>query len=128
MFLLAGSNGNGFFELLFIMLIFVLIIVACYYTTKWISKTNLVNRSAKNITVLETYQNAPGKVIQVVKVGKKYIVIGVTKEHMEMLTELSEDEYEEQQVSGAIEEFKFQDVLLKMKNETFGRKNKKDEK
>ncbi|SES62940.1 flagellar biosynthetic protein FliO [[Clostridium] polysaccharolyticum] len=128
MFLLAGSNGNDFFELLGIMLIFVLIIVACYYTTKWIGKTNLVNRSAKNITVLETYHNAPGKVIQVVKAGKKYIVIGVTKEHMEMLTELSEDEYEEQQVSEAIEEFKFQDVLLKIKNETFGRKNKKDEK
>lgn len=125
MFLLAGSNG--YWELLGSILIFILILVACYYTTKWISKSDIVNRSVKNISVLETYRIAPGKVIQVVKTGKKYIVIGVTKDHIEMLTELSEEEYEEE-VSDTNQDFKFQDVLSLVKKETFGRKNKKDEK
>lgn len=125
MFLLAGSNPV--WELLGSILIFVLILVACYYTTKWISKSDIVNRAVKNITVLETYRIAPGKLIQIVKTGKKYIVIGVTKDHIEMLTELSEEEYEEH-ISDTSQDFKFQDVLSLVKKETFGRKNKKDEK
>lgn len=125
MFLLAGSNGV--LELFGVMIIFILILVACYYTTKWISKSDIVNRSAHNISVLETYRIAPGKVIQIVKTGKKYIVIGVSKDHIDMLTELSEDEYEETKIVPN-QDFKFQDVLSIVKKETFGRKNKKDEK
>lgn len=125
MFLIA--DPRGFFELLGITLIFLLILVASYYTTKWIGKSDLVNRSAKNIAVLETYRISPGKVIQIVRTGKKYIVIGVTKDHIEVLTELSEDEYEEP-ASITNQELKFQDVLSLVKKETFGRKNKKDEK
>lgn len=121
MFLVAGSNG---LELLGIIFIFILILVASYYTTKWISKSDLVNRSAKNITVLETYRISQGNVIQIVRTGKKYIVIGVSKDRIEMLTELSEDEYEEQ-ISVTNQEMKFQDVLSLVKKETFGRKNKK---
>lgn len=125
MLLLAGSNSV--LELIGVIIIFVLILVACYYTTKWVAKSDLANRGAKNIAVLETYRIAPGKVIQIVKTGKKYIVIGVSKEHIEMLTELSEDEYEETKVV-TNQDFKFQDVLSKIKEETFGRNNKKDEK
>ncbi|HAU85679.1 MAG TPA: hypothetical protein DCW90_09285 [Lachnospiraceae bacterium] len=121
MFLVAGSSG---LELLGIIFIFILILVACYYTTKWISKSDLVNRSAKNITVLETYRISQGNVIQIVRTGKKYIVIGVSKDHIEMLTELSEDEYEEQ-INLTNQDLKFQDVLSLVKKETFGRKNKK---
>ena len=121
MFLVAGSSG---FELLGMIFIFILILVACYYTTKWISKSDLVNRSAKNITVLETYRISQGNVIQIVRTGKKYIVIGVSKDHIEMLTELSEDEYEEQ-INLTNQDLKFQDVLSLVKKETFGRKNKK---
>lgn len=125
MFLLAGSNG--ILELFGVIIIFVLILVASYYTTKWVAKSDLANRGAKNIVVLETYRIAPGKVIQIVKTGKKYIVIGVSKEHIEMLTELSSDEYEE--TKGVTnQDFKFQDVLSLVKKETFGRNNKKDEK
>lgn len=125
MFLLAGQSG--FWELLGAILIFVLILVACYYTTKWIGKSNFANRSVKNIAVLETYQIAPGKVIQIVKTGSKFIVIGVTKDNINMLTELSEDEYEAQ-VNVTNQNFKFQDVLSIIKKETFGRNNIKDEK
>ena len=95
MFLLTGQSG--YWELLGMILIFVLILVASYYTTKWIGKSNFVNRSVKNIAVKETYQIAPGKVIQIVKAGSKYIVLGVTKDHINMLTELSEEEYIEQE-------------------------------
>lgn len=123
MFLLAGSNG--IVELFGAIVLFILILVASYYTTRWIGKSELANHGSKNIAVLETYRIAPGKVIQIVKTGKKYIVIGVSKEHIEMLTELSEDEYEETKVV-TNQDFKFQDVLSIVKKETFGRNKKKD--
>lgn len=125
MFLLTGQSG--YWELLGMILIFVLILVASYYTTKWIGKSNFVNRSVKNIAVKETYQIAPGKVIQIVKAGSKYIVLGVTKDHINMLTELSEEEYIEQETI-TNQNSKFQDVLSAVKKETFGRNRKKDEK
>ncbi len=123
MFLMADSNG--ILQLLGMSCIFVLILVACYYTTKWIAKADIVNKSVKNIAVLETYRISPGKVIQIVKTGKKYIVIGVTKEHIEMLTELSEDEYE-QIPREESPDLRFQEVLSVVKKETIGTKNNKD--
>jgi len=125
MFLLAGSNGV--LELFGMIIIFILILVACYYTTKWVGKNDLINRTARNISILETYRIAPTKHIQIVKVGKKLLVVGVTKEHIEMLTELSEDEYEEVRME-TNQEFKFQDVLSLVKKRHSGDKSKKDEK
>lgn len=125
MFLLAGSSGV--LELFGVIIVFILILVACYYTTKWVGKNDLVNHAARNVSVLETYRIAPTKHIQVVRVGKKLLVIGVTKEHIEMLTELSEDEYEEIRTE-TNQDFKFQDVLSLVKKRHSGDKSKKDEK
>lgn len=125
MFLLAGSSGV--LELFGVIIVFILILVACYYTTKWVGKNDLINHAARNISVLETYRIAPTKHIQVVRVGKKLFVIGVTKEHIEMLTELSEDDYEEIRTE-TNQDFKFQDVLSLVKKRHSGDKSKKDEK
>lgn len=122
MFLLAGSSG--IFELFGMIIIFILVLVACYYTTKFVGKADLSNHAARNIKVLETYKIAPSKYIQVIKVGSKRIVIGVTKDHVEMLTELSDDEYEDVKIE-TNQDFKFQDVLSVINKRHSGDKSKR---
>lgn len=121
--LLTGTNGV--LELFGSILIFILVLVACYYTTKWIGKTELLNHPAANISVLETYRIAPGKVIQIVKTGEKYIVIGVTKDHIEKLAELSKEEYTEK-VQISKPDGQFGDILTKTMKDTFEKMKKKN--
>lgn len=45
-----------------------------------------------NVKLIDAFQIAPGKYIQIVKVGKKYLALAVCKDTVTFLTELQEDE------------------------------------
>ena len=68
----------------------------------------------RNIQVIETFRLTTNKYIQIIKTGEKYLVIGIGKDTITMLTELSEEEIQlvDNPESGNI---KFQDILEKAK-------------
>ncbi len=114
-------------EFVGLILVFILILSASYFTAKWVSKHSLGNNAAGNIKLIETFRIAPGECLQIVKAGKKYLIIGVTKEHIEMLTELSEEDLVlPEDESG--QQFQFQEVLAlikKKQNESKSKQGKK---
>lgn len=83
-----------------------------------ISRTEQPAGSRRNITVIETFKLTTNKYIQIVKAGEKYLVIGIAKDTITMLTELSEEEIQFAEEAGPT---KFQDILEKAK----GMKQKK---
>ena len=126
MFLLTSyTSTNGVLELIGMLFIFILILLASYYTSKWIGKANMVTNKDKNITIVETFRLAPSKYIQILKVGKRYLVVGVSKEHIEMLTELNEEDITLNSEGGS-EQLPFHEVFQQVKK-TWGDKIKKDE-
>ena len=68
-----------------------------YFTTKLFAKSRMAqsNDLATNLQIVESIGIGAGNVVQIIKVGAKYIVIGVTKEQITMLTELSASEVQE---------------------------------
>lgn len=122
----GGSTWENLLQLLGLAIVFVLILIATYYTTKWIGKNSVNQPHANNINVVETFRLSQNKYIQIVKAGKdKYLVIAVSKDSVEFLTELSEDEldFTKPDKQGVIS---FTEVLKKVSKDTMSRlKNNK---
>ena len=91
------------------MLVFVFILIAAYYVTKWVSNTGLNIQKNKNIKVLEVFRINQTKYIYLVKLGDKVVALGVTKDHMEFLTEINEESLNFDTLSK--EEGSFKDLL-----------------
>ena len=93
MVLLEISSGwESFFQLIGILLVFIVVLAATYVVTKWIAEYQQGVTADKNIHVIETFRVSSNKFIQIIQVGKKYLVISVCKDTINILTEITEDE------------------------------------
>lgn len=86
------SSSNSFWELVVLLIVFAFIIVACYYTTKFIGGRQLNQLKHSNFEVIDTYRITQNKFLQLVRMGQKYLVIAVAKDQISVLCELTEDE------------------------------------
>ena len=101
-------------EALGLLIVLILILVATYYTTKFIAKTTGNRMSSRNIEVVDTFRIAPTKYIQIIKVAGHFLVVAVTKDNVELLTEVSEEDVD--QIKDVPESpISFADVLNKKK-------------
>lgn len=91
-FLSVSSTLSDVIQLLFMLLVFVVVLAAACYTTKFLVKTGYIQSKTTNIEILENYRIAPNKNIQIVKIGTKYIAVAVGRETITFLAELSEEE------------------------------------
>lgn len=94
---LSVKEMDNILRLLAAIIVFVLVLAATYYVTKWIAKTGALQPYARNIKVMESSKIAPNKYIQIVKIGRKYYSIGVTKETITFLSELDEEQLDLQE-------------------------------
>ena len=93
MVLLEISSGwESFFQLLGILLVFLLVLVLTYGVTRWIAGYQQGMMANRNIQVIETFRVSNNKFIQIIQVGKKCLVISVCKDTINILTELTEEQ------------------------------------
>lgn len=83
---------HSFLQLFGAIIVFVLVLFATYYVTKWMAKSGVITPKSKNIKVIETFKIAPNKYIQIIQLGNKYYSIGVTKDNISFLSELDESQ------------------------------------
>ena len=78
--------------MLALVIVFIIVLAATYYFTKWIAKSGMMQSQSKNIKVKETFKIATGKYIQIIQLGTKYYAIGVTKDDITFLAQLEEEQ------------------------------------
>lgn len=120
-FLTDSSSSNGYMQLIVMLLVFVIILYASYAVTRWLAKKGVLGSKTQNITFVETYRINQTKQIAIVKIGKRYHAVGITKEHMEYLTEVPEEELVLQEEHSQTEPASFREVLRNVTKT--GRKN-----
>ena len=91
-FLSVSSGLASFFRLIGVLLVFLFVLAITYATTKWIAHYQQGIAANRNIQVIETFRITNNKFIQIIKAGKKYLVISVCKDTINVLTELAEEE------------------------------------
>ena len=90
--LIKFSAFASFIKMIILLVIFIFILAASYYVTRWYGKSGFAVKRTQNISVVESFQISPGKLIYIVKIGSKYIAVAGTKEQMCFLAELNPDE------------------------------------
>lgn len=114
-FLVSGSLGKSIAELVFLVILFILILVACVFTTRFVAGRQIQRSKNSNFKPIETYQVAQNRYLQLVQVGTRYFVISVSKESIGFIAELKEEEitFREENSSGTPKSFK--DILSEFK-------------
>ncbi len=95
-----SDRAESFTQFLTVILVFVLVLGLTYLTTWFVGnyqKTKSVNR---NFDVIETYRITNGKYLQIVKIGEKYVVIGIAKDSITHICDLSADDIKETPETG----------------------------
>ena len=92
--LLVSSTGriSSFFQLIGVLVIFVLVLVATYFTTRFVAGYQKNQVTGKNMRVVETLRIAQNKFLQIVKVGEKYLVLSVGKDEVRLIAEIPPEE------------------------------------
>lgn len=110
----GGSTLESFVELLGLVAIFIIILVLAYFTSKWIGRQGGIMPSRNpNMQIIETLKISQTKYIQIIKVTDRYIVIGISKDKLDFITELSEDKIVKSDMQK--ETFSIKDILTKVK-------------
>ncbi len=113
------SEWESFFQLIGVLLIFLFVLAITYITTRWIGQYQQGMMQNKNIQVVETFRVNNNKFIQIIQVGKKYLVISVCKDVVNVLSELTEDDLvwrPSQEERGVKVNENFQQIFGKLKD------------
>ena len=87
--LLTGVSGAA--ELLSALLIFALVLAVTYLTTRFVGSYEKQKMAGSNIRVVESVRLPGGKSLDLVKAGDKYLLLGESKDTLNLLCELTED-------------------------------------
>ncbi len=112
--LAVGSMGKNILELIMLLGIFVLVLVACVWTTRFIAGHQMQRGRSSNFKPIETYQITQNRYLHLVQIGTRYFVVSVTKENISFIAELKEEEIvAKPEKSGTQRSFK--DILSEFK-------------
>ena len=92
MLLTGMSRMDSYLQFLTVLILFVFVLGITWVTTRWIANYQKGRALSGNLEVVETLRITGNKFLQIVRAGKKYLVIAVGKDEIHMLTELTEDE------------------------------------
>lgn len=83
----------GILTILFVFLIFILVLAAAYYVTRFVAKSHAARGSAYggNIKILDKTVLGQDRSLLVVSVAGKAMLLGVTNQHVTHLSDLDEN-------------------------------------
>lgn len=105
------SGGNNILQLFGLILVFILILVVTYYTTKFVGGVKMGITKSSNFKVIETFKLTQNKYLQLIQVGTRYFVIAVSKDNITFMTELKDDEIFSE-VNDSAPSGNFRDIIL----------------
>lgn len=114
------SKGSSFWQTVGVLIIFLIVIGLCYWSTTWIAGYQKSHSYHKNLRLIETLKLTNNKYIQILEAGDEYLVIAVGKDEINLLTKLTKEQMKALPEELAASDVKnlgesFQDVLEKIK-------------
>ena len=92
MLLATVSGARQAFQLIEVIILFVFVLFACYYTTRFVAGFQKGKLNSGNFEIIDTMRLTQNKVLQIIRVGDKYLAIALCKDTVSVLCELSADE------------------------------------
>ncbi len=115
-----------FTEIILPLIIFVFILAATYYATKFVSSKANRMMQGKHMRIVETISIGTDKKIILLKAGEKYLLISSSGKNMEFLTEIEiEDAVEEDILKPSVPKVDFRRIF-EFVNKAAGKAEKTD--
>lgn len=123
----VSQRTDSYVQFVTVFVIFLFVLFITWFVTRWIAGYQSGSLKNKNFELIDTFRLSNSKLLQIVRVGKKYLVVAVCKDTVTMLSELSEEDIvmsdgNDAQISG------FKDIFEKMKqNKILEKEDGRDE-
>ena len=88
MYLTVLTGVNGIVQLITVAVLFIIVLVMTYFTTRFIGNYQKGHLSCTNIQIIDTMRLSQNKLIQIVRTGDKYFAIAVCKDTVTLLGEI----------------------------------------
>ena len=85
---------TAFAQFLTVIFLFIVILVLTYFTTRFIAGYQKNHSVNTNIESVEVMRLSPSQYVQIIRIGKKYVAIAVSKDSIEKLCERSSEDVE----------------------------------
>ena len=118
-FILAStSQEKNLLELVGVLIIFVFVLLITYLTTKWMGGFQKAKFKNRNMQILETISIGNNKTLSIVSVGKRYFVVAVGKDNVQLISEIQEEDFTDCSFLSEPEHAgtSFQDILSKIRD------------
>ena len=115
--LFLTSTGESFFQLLFVLFVFVGIIAMTYFVTRWIAGYQKTQGQCHNLEIMEAIRLTNNKYVQIIRAGEdRYFVVAVGKDEVTLLGELSSSELKDfgEQQNQLLPNMDFKSVMNKV--------------
>lgn len=92
MLLTGMSKTDSYLQFITVLILFAFVLGITYATTRWMANYQKGKAAGSNLEVIETMRITNNKYLQIIRAGRKYLVIAVGKDEIHMITELSEND------------------------------------
>ena len=119
--------ADDILQLVTILILLILVMAAAFFVARYIGRVQQGTRSGNNIEVIETYRLSPNIYTQILRLGKTYVAIAVSKDTVTKLAELTEDEILQMTEDSSQKAGSFTDILARLKNQALDDALQKEE-
>lgn len=82
------TASSDWLQLSVLLILFIFVLVGAYFATRLFGNFHIKKGNSRNIKQLESITVGPQKVIQLIKVGEEYLLIGITKDRITYIKEI----------------------------------------
>ena len=117
--LLMTSFGESLLQLIVVLVIFIGVLAATYFVTKWLANYQKAASYNKNLEIVETIRLTTNKYVQIVRAGSdSFYVIAIGKDEITMLGQLDKGQLvlSEESQTNDFKAMDFKSILERVKN------------
>ena len=118
----SESNWSSTFGMIgqffLLIIVFAIVLFLAYFSTRWIASVKMGQRKNTMMKIISTMPIGGTNSIQIIQVGERFFLIGVSKDNISYLTELTDvniSQIENNQVKLPFEKY-FSEYINKLKN------------
>lgn len=115
------TTFDSVIQFICVSILFIFVLLASRFTAKFVANAKLEKQKFSNFKVVETFQVTQNKYLQLIQVGKKYFVISVCKDTINLITEINESDIEVKEASSK-QIVNFSDIIEKLKTKQQNKK------
>ncbi len=114
MLLTVASKVDSVVQFFTVLIIFIFVLGATWLTSRYIAGFQKGKMRGNNFEMIDSFRISQNNVVQILRIGQRYVAVAVCKDNVTLLAELSEDEIVIPE--GVAEPVQFDEMLKKAKS------------